>query len=90
MVRADEMDKRGEGTHDPTAISLKHRRSWGLVATTGFLIYLLLFRLSSWGIPSTPVSGDSPIRYAYPGENIEWERCGQLENGRPLEVSIRG
>ncbi|KAI1160733.1 alpha/beta-hydrolase [Nemania serpens] len=82
------MDKRGEGAHNPTLpLGLRHRKSWGLLATTGFLVYLFVLRHSSSGTSSTPIPEHSLIRYSYPGENIEWERCGGLENGRPLECS---
>ncbi|KAI0813489.1 alpha/beta-hydrolase [Xylaria sp. FL0064] len=32
-------------------------------------------------------SWDNRTRYRYPGESIEWESCGRLKNGRPVECS---
>ncbi|KAI1345520.1 alpha/beta-hydrolase [Xylaria sp. FL0043] len=30
---------------------------------------------------------DNRARHRYPGEHMEWESCGRLENGRPVECS---
>ncbi|KAI1734161.1 alpha/beta-hydrolase [Xylaria scruposa] len=62
----------------------QYRRS----ALTGvLLVCLVVFRLFIWTAPNVQESWGNVTRSSYLGENIEWERCGHLKNGRPLECS---
>ncbi|KAI1428713.1 alpha/beta-hydrolase [Xylaria sp. FL1777] len=51
------------------------------------LICLLLFRFVLFATINTTTSWNDLTTYSYPGENIEWEICGHLKNGRRLECS---
>ncbi|KAI8623094.1 alpha/beta-hydrolase [Xylariaceae sp. FL1651] len=81
------MDEKSQSAQTRVILrSRKHRRRWQL-ALAGVLIGLATFRSFA------PVRQDSltPIpsitKYTYAGESIEWEDCGHLGNGRPLECS---
>ncbi len=56
----------------------------GLFICSALLIQLIH---SSWRAVVGRAHCHHEDLFTYPGENIGWERCGQLANGRPLECS---
>ncbi|KAH8156231.1 hypothetical protein CIB48_g12016 [Xylaria polymorpha] len=76
------MDQKGSRT--PSSRRYQYWRS----ALTGVLFACLaIFRLFAWRTPHIRDSQGEVTRSSYPGESIEWEGCGHLKNGRPLECS---
>ncbi|KAI8952629.1 alpha/beta-hydrolase [Xylaria longipes] len=68
--------------------SSRCHRCWRL-ALTGvlFVCLIITFRLFAWTTSDVRDSRGNVTGSSYLGESIEWERCGLLKNGRPLECS---
>ncbi|KAI0185129.1 Alpha/Beta hydrolase protein [Xylaria flabelliformis] len=81
----DEKWRKNQGSVSPlNSKRYQYRRS---VLTGVLFVCLVIFRLFIWTAPDVRESSGNVTRINYLGENIEWERCGHLENGRPLECS---
>ncbi|KAI0906651.1 alpha/beta-hydrolase [Ustulina deusta] len=56
--------------------------------TGALLTCFVIFRLFTSTTLNAPEPWEDLTRHSYPGESIEWEGCGRLNNGRRLECSV--
>ncbi|KAJ1566700.1 hypothetical protein HK405_008778 [Cladochytrium tenue] len=88
---------RAAPTHRPTVLSVV---VWAVIVLAASAVALTLtpggplagsLLLNSLGLRQTERSLDARVsngvRFYYPGESIGWERCGEFDDGRPLECS---
>jgi hypothetical protein len=87
------MDGKGQTAQDQTAPVSSRCHGYGRwrLILAGVLLVCLAFVRFLLSITRNPLGLLYDLkRHSYPGESIEWETCGRLRNGRPLEVSIPG